>query len=71
MLNDSNSPQINIDFLSILDSFIDSNEILTPTYPSIAVLDLSYNKITNYSLLSPLFDDPLIGLSELHLSGNK
>ena len=64
------SPPI-VEFLSILDSYLDSDETLVSSFPSIVVLDLSYNKITNYSLLDPIFQSPLIGISELHLSGNK
>ena len=52
----------------LADGIVDLLKISTPI---LAIFDLSYNKLTNFSLLRPLFQSQDVGLSELMLSGNR
>jgi hypothetical protein len=61
--------------LALLQPYLSPGNTLlancSPSSPILAVLDLSYNKLTDFSLLQPLFLTRDLGLSELMLTGNK
>lgn len=52
----------------LADGIVDLLKISTPI---LAIFDLSYNKLTDFSPLLPLFQCQDLGLSELILSGNR
>jgi hypothetical protein len=64
-------PSSDEDILSLLKNYLPVDFNPKSSSPVVAIIDLSYNHLTNYHLLRPLIFSPEIGLSELFLDGNK